>query len=106
MLHRVILQGAQVTEALPTPNTLKLALPGVCALVLGEVLALFEALVAVIAFVRFLPRMHTPVSVQIGRVFEPFLTVRALQRLFPRRVAAVLDEFRRGQEAAVTKRAL
>lgn len=65
VLHRVILQRAQVTETLATPNTLKLALPGVRALVFGQVLPLFEALVAVATFVRLLPRVHAPVSVQV-----------------------------------------
>lgn len=65
MLHRVILQRAQVTETLAAPNALELALPGVGALVFYEVLSLFEALAAVAALVRFLPRVHAPVPVQV-----------------------------------------
>lgn len=78
VLHRVILQRAQVAVALAAPNALELALPGVRALVLGQVLALLEALVAVVAFVRLLPGVNAAVPVQVGRVLEAFLALGAL----------------------------
>ena len=83
MLHRVILQRTQVTVTLSAPHTLELPLSGVCALVFDQVLALFEVLIAVVTFVRFLPRVYSPVSVQVRGVLEAFLTFRALERLFP-----------------------
>lgn len=94
MLHSVILQRAQVTETLSTPDALELAFSGVRALVFGQMLLLFEALVAVFAFVRFLARVRAHVSVHVRNVFESFLALRALKRLFPRWVAAVLDKVR------------
>lgn len=77
VLHRVILQRAQVTVALAAPNAFELALSGVCALVLGQVLALFEALVAMLALIRFLPGVNAPVAVQVRRVLETFLAFGA-----------------------------
>lgn len=65
VLHCVILQRPQVTITLATPNTLELALSGVCALVLGQVFTLFKALVAVVTFIRFLPCVNAPVPVQV-----------------------------------------
>lgn len=102
----MILQRAQVTEPLATPHTLELPFSGVCALVFGQMLALFEALVAVATFVRLLARVHSPMSIQVRRVLETFLALWALQWLFPRRVAAVLDEIRGGEEATVAERTL
>lgn len=106
VLHRVILQRAQVTVALPAPHTLELALPGVCALVLAQVLALLEALVAVLALVRLLPGVDAPVPVQVRGVLEALLALGAFQGLLPGGVAAVLHELRGGEEAAVAQRAL
>lgn len=77
VLHRVILQRAQVTVALTAPNAFELALPGVRALVLGEVLPLFEALVAMVAFIWFLAGVNAAVPVQVRRVFETFLAFGA-----------------------------
>lgn len=65
VLHSVILQRAQVTEALSAPDALELALPGVRALVFGQVLALFKTLAAVVTFEGLLSRVHTPVAVQV-----------------------------------------
>lgn len=45
VLHRVLLQRREVNKTLSAPHALKLCLPRVHALVLGQVLALLEALV-------------------------------------------------------------
>lgn len=105
MLDRVLLQSREVNKTLAAPHTLKLRLPRVHALVLGEVLALLEALVAAGALERFLPGVNSPMALQLGRVPEALFTVGTFQRLLAGRVAAVLDELGGRHKALVAQRA-
>lgn len=106
VLHRVLLQRREVDEALAAPHALKLRLPRVHALMLGQVLALLETLVAAGALERFLPGVNAAVALQLRRVPEALFTVGTLQRLLAGRVAAVLNELGGRHEALVAQRAL
>lgn len=106
VLDRVLLQSCEVNKTLSAPHTLKLCLPRVDALVLGQVLALLEALVAAGALERLLPGVNSPMALQLRRVPEAFFTVGTFERLLAGRVAAVLDELGGGHEALVTQGAL
>lgn len=66
VLDRVLLQSCEVNKALSAPHTLKLCLPRVHALMLGQVLALFEALVAAGTLERFLPGVNAAMALQLG----------------------------------------
>lgn len=103
VLDRVLLQGREVDEALAAPHALKLRLPRVHALVLGQVLPLLEALLAAGAFEGLLAGVHAAVALQLRRVPEALLAVGALERLLPGRVAAVLDELGGRHEALVAQ---
>ena len=106
MLHCVLLQGPQVSEAFSAPHALELSIASVDALVFGQVLSLFEVLVAAGALIGFLACVHTPVSCQLRGVLEALFAVRTLQRLLAGRIAAVLHELGGGEESAVTQRTL
>lgn len=75
VLNRVLLQSCEVNKTLSAPHTLKLCFPRVYALVLSQVLALFEALVTTGALERLLPGVNTAVALQLGRVPEALFTV-------------------------------
>lgn len=62
------------------------------ALMLGQVFALFEALVATGALVGLFSGVDAPVPLHLRGVLETLLAVRTLQRLLPGRVASVLHE--------------
>lgn len=62
VLDRVLLQGCQVDKALTAPDTLKLRLPRVHALVLGQVLPLLEALITAGALEGLLTGVDPPVA--------------------------------------------
>lgn len=106
VLDCVLLQSCEVNETLSAPHTLKLRLPRVHALVLGQVFALLEALVAAGALEWLLPGVDSPVALQLRRVPEALFTVGTLQRLLAGRVAAVLDELGGRHEALVAQGAL
>lgn len=106
VLDGVLLEGAQVSKALPTPHALKLGFPGVDAAVLSQVLALLEALVAGGALKGLFPGVDPPVARHLRGVLEALLAVGALERLLARRVTVVLHELGGGHEAAVAQRAL
>lgn len=105
VLHRVLLQGCEVNKTLAAPHTLKLCLPRVHALMLGQVLALLEAFVAAGTLERLLPGVNSPMTLQLGRVPEALFTVGTFQRLLACRVTAVLNELGGRHEALVTQRA-
>lgn len=65
VLDCVLLQGRQVDKALAAPHTFELGLPRVHALVLGQVLALLEALIAAGTLEGFLASVHTAVALQL-----------------------------------------
>lgn len=65
VLDRVLLQGGQVNEALAAPHALKLRLPRVHALVLGQVLPLLEALIAAGTLEGLLAGVDPPVALQL-----------------------------------------
>lgn len=65
VLDCVLLQGCEVDETLAAPHALKLRLTRVHALVLGQVLALLEALVTAGALERFLSGVNSPVALQL-----------------------------------------
>lgn len=65
VLDCVLLQSCEVNKTLPAPHTLKLRLPRVHALVLGQVLSLLEALVAAGALERLLPGVNSAVALQL-----------------------------------------
>lgn len=62
------------------------------ALMLGQVFALLEALVATGAFVGLLSGVDAPVPLHLRGVLETLLAVGTLQGLFPGWVASVLHE--------------
>lgn len=72
-------------------------------LVLGQVLALLEALVAAGTLERLLPGVDSPMALQLRRVPEALFTVGTFQRLLPSRVAAVLNKLGGRHEALVTQ---
>lgn len=76
------------------------------ALMLGQVLALLETLVAAGTLVRLLPGVYASVPLHLRGVLEAFLAVGTFQGFLPRGVAAVLHELRGGQESSVTERTL
>lgn len=106
VLDCVLLQSCEVNKTLSAPHALKLCLPRVHALVLGQVLALLEALVAAGTLERLLPGVNSPMALQLGRVPEALFTVGTFQRLLARRVAAVLNELGGRHEALVAQGAL
>lgn len=103
VLDRVLLQSREVNKTLSAPHALKLRLPRVHALVLGQVLALLEALVAACTLERLLPGVNSPMALQLGRVPEALFAVGTFQRLLAGRVAAVLNELGGRHKALVTQ---
>lgn len=73
------------------------------ALVLGQMLALLEALVATGTLERLLPGVNSPMALQLGRVPEALFTVGTFERLLAGRVAAVLNELGGRHKALVTQ---
>lgn len=105
VLDCMLLQSCEVNKTLSAPHTLKLRLPRVHALMLGQVLALLEALVAAGALERLLPGVNAAMALQLGRVPEALFTIGTFQRLLACRVAAVLYELGGRHKALVTQRA-
>lgn len=103
VLDCVLLQSCEVNKTLSAPHTFKLRLPRVHALVLGQVLALLEALVAAGALERLLPCVNSAMALQLGRVPEALFTVGTFQRLLAGRVAAVLNKLGGRHKALVTQ---
>lgn len=75
-------------------------------LVLGQMLALLEALIAVATLVGLLAGMDAPMPLQVGGALEAPLTIGALKGLLTGRVATVLNKVGRREEASITKRTL
>lgn len=88
----MLLQGSQVNKSLPAPNTLELGFPGVHTLVLGQVLALLEALITAGTLKRFLSGVNAAMALQLGGVLETLFTVGAFQGLLTSWVTAVLNK--------------
>lgn len=103
VLNCVLLQSCEVNKTFSAPHTLKLRLPRVYTLMLGQVLALLEALVTVGTLERFLPGVNTAVALQLGGVPEALFTVGTFQWLLAGWVAAVLDELGGWHKALVTQ---
>lgn len=65
-MDRVFLQGREVHKAFATPHALELSLPRVDALMLGQMLALLEALVTARTLEGLLSRVDAAVALQLG----------------------------------------
>lgn len=105
VLDRVLLQSCEVNKTLSAPHALKLRLPRVHTLVLGQMFTLLEAFVAAGTLERLLPGVNSSMALQLRRVPEAFFAVGAFQRLLAGRVAAVLNELGGRHEALVAQRA-